>query len=72
MSRTAPAGEMGDAIPTTGHAPRPQPDGFVRIGGGVVFHLDVLKVTLPEGDASDGAAGANAKKQVSLDLDDLW
>ncbi|KAE8754028.1 hypothetical protein FSO04_42030 [Paraburkholderia madseniana] len=47
-------------------------DGIVRIGVDVVVHIDVLKSPLPKGDASDGAAGANTKKQMSLDLDDLW
>lgn len=46
-------------------------DGIVRIGVDVVVHIDVLKSPLPKGDASDGATGANTKKQMSLDLDDL-
>ncbi|MFM0349074.1 hypothetical protein [Paraburkholderia sp. RL17-347-BIC-D] len=46
--------------------------GFVRICGEVVFHLDVLKVTLRNGDASDAPFNAKAKKQMSPNLKDLW
>ncbi|MGF6902636.1 hypothetical protein [Paraburkholderia sp. GAS348] len=46
-------------------------DAIVRIGVDVVVHFDVLKPPLSKRDASDGAAGANTKKQMSLDLDDL-
>lgn len=72
MNKVAQDGEGSVAIPRSGHAAEHERDGVARIGVAAVFHLDVLKVTLPEGDASDGAAGANPKKQVSLDLDDLW
>ncbi|MCI0148905.1 hypothetical protein KNO81_23785 [Paraburkholderia sediminicola] len=38
----------------------------------VVFHVDVLKSPLPKGNVSDGAPGADTKKQTSLELDDWW
>lgn len=53
-------------------SPKRESDGFVRLGVDVVFHLDVLKSPLPKGNVSDGAHSANAKKQMSLELDDLW
>ena len=62
---------MGDAIPAPGHAPRPQPDGFVRFGGGVVFPLDVLKLTPPERHTSAATFGAGKEKQMALDLEDM-
>jgi hypothetical protein len=71
MSETMPAGDFGDAIPESGRAPPPQPDGFVWIGDGVVFHLDVLKLTSPEGDASAATFDVGTEKQMSLDLEDL-
>ncbi|WP_211708840.1 hypothetical protein [Paraburkholderia aspalathi] len=54
-----------------GPVPERLDNGFIRIGVGVLFHLDVLKPPLPKRDASDGAPGANTKKQMSLELDDL-
>jgi hypothetical protein len=30
-------------------------DGFVRTGGDVVFHLEVLKLALPKGDVSNAS-----------------
>ena len=59
-------------IPKIAGSPKRENDGFVRLGVHVVFHLDVLKSPLPKGNVSDGAHGANTKKQMSLDLDDLW
>jgi hypothetical protein len=72
VNRVAQEGEGSGAIPSGGRAPEQGSDGFVRIGVDVVFHLDVLKPPLPNGDASGGVPGAGTKKQMSLDLDDLW
>ncbi len=58
------------AIPNIAESPKRESDGFVRLGVDVVFHLDVLKPPSPKGNVSDGAPGANAKKQMSLELDD--
>jgi hypothetical protein len=60
------------AIPKSAEGSKRENDGFVRLGVDVVFHLDVLKPPLPKGNVSDGAPGANAKKQMSLELDDGW
>jgi hypothetical protein len=72
VNRAAQEGECSVALPQSGLVPKQPNDGFVRIGGAVVFHLDVLKSPLPKGDASGGTPGANPKKQMLLDLDDLW
>jgi len=40
--------------------------------GDVVFDLDVLRLTLRRGDLSDAPINAKAKKQMSLDVEDLW
>lgn len=72
MNRVAEEVVDSIAIPKSGDGPQQENDGFVRIGVHVVFHLDVLKPPLPKRDASDGAPGANTKKQMSLELDDLW
>ncbi|NPT62481.1 hypothetical protein [Paraburkholderia elongata] len=65
--------EVGsNAIPKIAASPKRENDGFVQLGVDVVFHLDVLKPPLPKGNVSDGAPGANAKKQISLELDDWW
>ncbi|MFM0030773.1 hypothetical protein PQR70_31620 [Paraburkholderia madseniana] len=58
------------AIPKSALDPKREKDGFVRLGVDVVFRLDVLKPPSPKGNVSDGAPGANAKKQMSLELDD--
>lgn len=55
-----------------GPGPRQPDDGFVRICGEGVFDLDALGLTLRRGDLSDAPVNARAKKQMSLDLDDLW
>jgi hypothetical protein len=60
------------AIPKNAEGSRRANDGFVRICGDVIFHLDVLKPPLPKANVSDGAPGANATKQMSLELDDWW
>ena len=60
------------AIPKSAEGSKRGNDGFVRISGDVVFHLDVLKLTLRKGDASDTPLIARAKKQMSLNLEDLW
>jgi hypothetical protein len=72
VNREAQEGECSVALPQSGLVPKQPSDGFVRIGGDVVFHLDVLKLPLANGDASDGGAGEKTKKQMSLDLDDWW
>ena len=72
MNRVGDEVAGSSAIPKSAEGSKRENDGFVRIGVDVVFHLDVLKPLLPMGDASGGAAGANTKKQMSLDLDDLW
>jgi hypothetical protein len=59
-------------IPKIAGCPKRENDGFVRLGVNLVFHLDVLKPPLPKRHVSDGAPGANAKKQMSLELDDWW
>jgi hypothetical protein len=59
-------------IPKSAEGPKQGNDGFVRLGVDVVFHLDVLKPPLPKGNVSDSAPGTNAKKQMSLELDDGW
>jgi hypothetical protein len=45
------------AIPKSAEGSKRESDGFVRIGVDVIFHLDVLKPSLPKGDASDVAKG---------------
>ena len=60
------------AIPKSAECPKRGNDGFIQIGVDVVFHLDVLKPPLPKRNVSDGAPGANGKKQMSLELDDWW
>jgi hypothetical protein len=58
------------AIQKIAGRPKRGNDGFVRLGVDVVFHLDVLKPPSPKGNVSDVAPGANAKTQMSLELDD--
>ncbi|NPT46392.1 hypothetical protein GNZ12_34715 [Paraburkholderia sp. 1N] len=60
------------AVPKSTEGSKRGNDGFVRICGDVIFHLDVLKLTLPKGDASGAPVNAKVKKQMSLDLEDLW
>jgi hypothetical protein len=60
------------AIPKSALDPKREKDGFVRLGVDVVFHLDVLKLTLRNGDACNAPCNAKAKKQMSLDLEDLY
>jgi hypothetical protein len=72
VNRVAEEPVSSIAIPKSAEAPKQGNDGFVRIGVDVIFHLDVLKPPLPKGNVSDGARGANAKKQMSLELDDWW
>ena len=72
MNRTVRKGEGSVADPENGPGPNQPDDGFVQICGDVVFHLDVLKLTLRKGDASDAPFNAKAKKQMSLDLENLW
>ncbi|CAB3780257.1 hypothetical protein [Paraburkholderia caffeinilytica] len=60
------------AIPKIAESPKQENDGFVRLGVDLVFHLDVLKPWMPKAAVSDGASGANTKKQMSLELDDWW
>jgi hypothetical protein len=59
-------------IPRSAEGSRRGNEGFVRICDDVVFHLDVLKPPLLKAKVSDGAPGANAKKQMSLELDNWW
>ncbi|MDT8843111.1 hypothetical protein ParKJ_37370 [Paraburkholderia fungorum] len=59
-------------IPKSAEGSKRENDGFVRFGVDVVFHLDVLKPPLPKGNVSDGAPGANTRKQMSLELEDWW
>jgi hypothetical protein len=50
---------------------RPDLD-HVPMGVDVIFHLDVLRLTLSEEFASGTPFDANTRKQLSLDLEDLW
>jgi hypothetical protein len=59
-------------IPKIAEGSKRENDGFVRLGVDVVFHLDVLKPSLPKGNVSAGAPGANTRKQMSLELEDWW
>ena len=54
------AGNGGDLPPST-----------VRIGAGVVFHLDVLKMALQTQIVSVETHRANTTDQMLLDLEDL-
>ena len=47
------------AIPKRGN------DGFVRTGVDVVFHLEMLKLPLPKGDASNGSWRKHEEKDVA-------
>lgn len=73
LNREPQEGECSVALPQSGLVPKQPNDGFVRIGGDVVSHLDVLKPALSNGDPSDGATDAKkATKQMSLELDHWW
>lgn len=65
-------GKENVAVSGNGHATKLQNDDFVRIGMDAVFHPGVFKLTSAERDATDRYPGANTKKQMSLDLEDLW
>jgi hypothetical protein len=71
---TEPVDGVGGSDVTwkSGNAAKPSADGMVRIDVGVVFHLDVLKPSLPTEQASDAVHCAHTKEQMSLDLEDLW
>lgn len=68
MNRVAEEVAGSIAIPKGAKGSKRGNDGLVRICGDVVFHLDVLKVTLRNGDASDAPSNSKAKKQTSLNL----
>jgi hypothetical protein len=72
VSRTVRTGRERAAGLQSGLGSKRPGDGLLQIGEDAVFHLDVLKRPLKKGDASDGAAGASTRNQMSLDLDDLW
>ncbi|MGF6851536.1 hypothetical protein [Paraburkholderia sp. CI3] len=57
-------------VPAGGDHPAQEFDGIVSVGAGAVFHLDVLKAASLQRNASGEAPGANAKKQLSLDLNE--
>ncbi|MFL9862209.1 hypothetical protein PQR72_41930 [Paraburkholderia madseniana] len=59
------------AVSKNDQATKFQNDDFVRIGMDAVFHLDVLKPALPEGETGNGPPDAGSKKQMTLDLDDV-
>jgi hypothetical protein len=62
----------GSDCPTGDDHPGQAPDCMVRVGVRAVFHLHVLKPALIQRDASGNAPGISTKKQMSLDLEDLW
>lgn len=55
-----------------GTGPKQPGDGFIQICADAVFHLDVLKMALPKGFASDAPSEARTTEQMSLDLGGLW
>ena len=72
MKRVAQEIGSGIASPESGNYGRAKNDGFVRIGVDMILNLEILKAALPKEDASDGASGAGATRQISLDLEDWW
>lgn len=68
----AEAGHDSRAGLENGTGPKQPGDGFIQICADAVLHLDVLKMALPKGFASDAPSDGRTKEQMSLDLDDLW
>jgi hypothetical protein len=64
-------GNVAVAVYRSGHTTKLQNDDFVRIGMDAVFHLGVFKPASAERDATGRYPGANPRKQMSLDLEDL-
>ena len=72
MKRTVKTeNDSGEGL-KNGTRPTQPGDGFVQICADAVFHRDVLKMVLLKGIASDAPSDGRTKKQMSLDLDELW
>jgi hypothetical protein len=72
VSGTVQTGHDSGAGLENGTGPKQPGDGFIQICADAVFHLDVLKMALPRGGASDAPSDARTKEQMSPNLDDLW
>ena len=72
MSGMVQAGHDSRAGLENGTGPKQPGDGFIQICADAVFHRDVLKMVLSKGVASDVPSDGRTKKQMSLDLDELW
>jgi hypothetical protein len=70
--RAKQEGKRNVAVSRNGHATKLQNDDFVRIGMDAGFHLGALKPASAQRDATGRYPGSNTKKQMSLDLEDLW